>query len=52
MAESFAPRTVLVDINNRKTDATNTPTTVAAKLQVLNGQLVADDRMTNPGVLV
>jgi hypothetical protein len=52
MADSFSPRTSLVDINNRGTDATSSPTTVAAKLQVVDGRLVADDRMTDPGVLV
>ncbi len=52
MAESFPQVTALVDINNRKTDRTNTPTTVSAKLQVVDGRLVPDDRATNPGVLV
>lgn len=52
MADSFPQITSLVDINNRGTDATNTPTTVSAKLQVVNGRLVADDRQTDPGVLI
>jgi len=52
MAESFVPVAVLEKINNGSTDTTNTPTMVAAKLQVFNNQLIADDRMTNPGVLI
>lgn len=52
MAQGKPQITALVNINNRNTDKTNTPTTVAATAQVVDGQIVADDRQTNPGVLV
>jgi len=52
MAEQITPTTQLVNINNRSTDATNTPTTIAANMQVVDARIVADDRMTTPGVQV
>lgn len=52
MAESITPAVVTVNIGNGHTDTGSSPTTVAAKIQVYDGSLRADDRMTNPGVLV